>query len=102
MSCIVSIFRRDQYIVMPFKQLGLVVTLGVSGFARLPTEDGPEDYHTYITYSRRGDLIFTGNPKGHILALDSVTLQIRASFKIVTPAATATAIRTIEVSRRGE
>ncbi|XP_055332566.1 retinoblastoma-binding protein 5 homolog [Paramacrobiotus metropolitanus] len=94
--------NMDEYVVVPFKQLALVVKLGRPGFTRLPTEDGADDYHTYATYSRRGDYIITGNPKGHVMVLDSVTMQVRASFRIMTAAATATAIRTIEVSRRLE
>ena len=98
MSC------RDQYIIVPMKQLAMLITVGSSPatFPRLPSEDDSEDSHTYAMYSRKGDMIFTGNAKGRIVAVDSTTLAVLASFHIHTSAQTPTAVRTIEVSRGRE
>lgn len=54
------------------------------------------------SFDRRGDYVYTGNAKGKVLVLNSHTLEVKASFKIVMGSSNATAVRSIEFARRGE
>lgn len=52
------------------------------------------------SFDRRGNYIYTGNGKGKVLVLSCPDLEIVASFKI--NVSSATAVKSIEFSRRGE
>lgn len=60
------------------------------------------DLNIVASFDRRGDYVYTGNAKGKVLVLDSNTLELRASFKILMGSSSATAVRSIEFARRGE
>lgn len=46
--------------------------------------------------------MYTGNAKGKVLVLDTRTLEVKASFRIVLGTSSATAVKSIEFARRGE
>ena len=54
------------------------------------------------SFDRRGDHVYTGNAKGKILILDTQSLAVKASFKIVVGTSSTTSIKSIEFARRGE
>lgn len=60
------------------------------------------DLNIVASFDRRGEHVYTGNAKGKVLVLDSHTLEVKASFKIVMGSSNATAVRSIEFARRGE
>lgn len=60
------------------------------------------DLNIIASFDRRGKYIYTGNAKGKILVLNSHTLKIEASFRIVVGTSSATAVKSIEFARRSE
>lgn len=54
------------------------------------------------SFDRRGKYIYTGNAKGKVLVLNSHSLKIEASFRIVVGTSSATAVKSIEFARRSE
>lgn len=64
--------------------------------------DPDGDLNIVASFDRRGQYIYTGNAKGKILILDTETLEIKASFKITVGTSSATAVKSIEFSRRGD
>lgn len=60
------------------------------------------DLNIIASFDRRGKYIYTGNAKGKILVLNSHTLKVEASFRIVVGTSSATAVKSIEFARRSE
>lgn len=60
------------------------------------------DLNISASFDRRGNYVYTGNSKGKVLVLDSKTLEVKASFRIVLGTSSAAAVRSIEFARRGE
>lgn len=60
------------------------------------------DLNIAASFDRRGDYVYTGNAKGKVLVLDSRTLEVKASFRILLGTSSATAVKSIEFARRGE
>lgn len=60
------------------------------------------DLNIVASFDRRGTHVYTGNAKGKVLVLDSRTLEVKASFRIILGTSSATAVRSIEFARRGE
>ncbi|XP_072390892.1 retinoblastoma-binding protein 5 homolog isoform X2 [Diabrotica undecimpunctata] len=60
------------------------------------------DLNIVGSFDRRGQYIYTGNAKGKVLVLNSNTLEIKASFRIMQGSSSTTAVRSIEFARRGD
>ncbi|KAK9880782.1 hypothetical protein WA026_013109 [Henosepilachna vigintioctopunctata] len=90
----------DRLLVCPMRHAAVLVNTN-GGHQVIPIdEDG--DLNISASFNRRGDYVYTGNSKGKVLVLDSRTLEVRASFKIVLGSSSAAAVRSIEFARRGD
>ncbi|KAG5891689.1 hypothetical protein JTB14_021159 [Gonioctena quinquepunctata] len=90
----------ERLLVCPMKHAAILVdTNGVHQVLPID-EDG--DLNIVASFDRRGDYVYTGNAKGKVLVLDSHTLEVKASFRIMLGSSSATAVRSIEFARRGD
>lgn len=93
--------RHDsRFLVCPMRHAAILVQVG--GKHQILPIDSDGDLNIVATFDRRGQYIFTGNAKGKIIALDTETLKIVASFKITIGTSSATAVKSIEFARRGD
>lgn len=93
--------RKDKrFLVCPMRHAALLVD--TEGEHKIIPIDDDGDVNIIASFDRRGDYVYTGNSKGRILILDSQTLQLRASFKIIIGQSSTTGIKSIEFARRGE
>lgn len=93
--------RNDErFIVCPMRFQAVLVE--INGTHRMLPLDADGDLNIVASFDRRGRNIFTGNAKGRILVLNSKSLEIIASFKIIVGTSSATAVKSIEFARRGD
>ncbi|CAH0547859.1 unnamed protein product [Brassicogethes aeneus] len=92
--------NMERLLVCPIKHAAVLVNTN-GGHEVIPVdEDG--DLNIAASFDRRGDYVYTGNAKGKVLVLDSRTLEVKASFRIVLGTSSATAVKSIEFARRGD
>ncbi|XP_060520098.1 retinoblastoma-binding protein 5 homolog [Cylas formicarius] len=90
----------ERLLICPMKHAAVLVDTN-GGHQVLPIdEDG--DLNIVASFDRRGDYVYTGNAKGKVLVLDSKSLEIKASFRIMLGTSSATAVKSIEFARRGD
>ncbi|CAG9837710.1 unnamed protein product [Diabrotica balteata] len=90
----------ERLLICPMKHPAVIVDIN-GGHKVLPIdEDG--DLNIVGSFDRRGQYIYTGNAKGKVLVLNSNTLEIKASFRIMQGSSSTTAVRSIEFARRGD
>ncbi|KAK2164293.1 hypothetical protein LSH36_66g03000 [Paralvinella palmiformis] len=87
-------------LVCPMKHAAILLNLD-STHVCVPLDD-ESDLNIVASYDRTGTYIYVGNAKGRILAIDSTTLEVKASFRISTGTSNTTAIKSIEFARRGQ
>ncbi|CAH1105473.1 unnamed protein product [Psylliodes chrysocephalus] len=90
----------EKLLVCPMKHPAVLVD--TNGVHKVLPIDDDGDLNIVASFDRRGEYVYTGNAKGKVLVLDSNTLEIRASFRIVLGTSSATAVRSIEFARRGD
>nr|WAB05092.1 retinoblastoma-binding protein 5-like protein [Colaphellus bowringi] len=90
----------ERLLVCPMKHAAVLVD--TNGVHQVLPVDEDGDLNIVASFDRRGDCVFTGNAKGKVLVLDSRTLEVRASFRIMLGSSSATAVRSIEFARRGD
>lgn len=94
--------RNDlKFLVCPMRYAAILVEVGGGKHQVLPI-DSDGDLNIVATFDRRGQYIFTGNAKGKILVMETDSLKIIASFKIIIGTSSATAVKSIEFARRGD
>ncbi|XP_050311660.1 retinoblastoma-binding protein 5 homolog [Anthonomus grandis grandis] len=92
--------NSERLLVCPMKHAPILVdTNGVHEVLPID-EDG--DLNIAASFDRRGEHVYTGNAKGKVLVLDSKSLGVKASFRIVLGSSSATAVKSIEFARRGD
>ncbi|KAB7495579.1 Retinoblastoma-binding protein 5-like protein [Armadillidium nasatum] len=98
----VQFHPRNEKIILicPMRHPGVLLKID-EGHEVIPLDD-EGDVNIVASFNRRGNYIYTGNSKGKILALSCPDLEIKASFRIVQGATSASAIKSIEFARRTE
>ncbi|XP_044752754.1 retinoblastoma-binding protein 5 homolog [Coccinella septempunctata] len=92
--------NMERLLVCPMRHAAVLVDIN-GGHQVIPIdEDG--DLNISASFDRRGNYVYTGNSKGKVLVLDSKTLEVKASFRIVLGTSSAAAVRSIEFARRGD
>ncbi|XP_055312498.1 retinoblastoma-binding protein 5 homolog [Sitodiplosis mosellana] len=93
--------RNDaRCLVCPMRYAAVLVD--INGTHKCLPYDSDGDLNIIASFDRRGKYIYTGNAKGKILVLNSHTLKIEASFRIVVGTSSATAVKSIEFARRSD
>ena len=92
--------ESSQFLVCPMRHAAILVR--VAGKHDVLPIDPDGDLNIVASFDRRGQYIYTGNAKGKILVMETDTLKIVASFKIVVGTSSATAVKSIEFARRGD
>ncbi|XP_018568510.1 retinoblastoma-binding protein 5 homolog [Anoplophora glabripennis] len=90
----------ERLLVCPMKHAAILVD--TNGIHQVLPIDEDGDLNIVASFDRRGEYVYTGNAKGKVLVLDSHTLEVKASFRIVLGSSSATAVRSIEFARRGD
>ncbi|KAH1003895.1 hypothetical protein HUJ04_003735 [Dendroctonus ponderosae] len=92
--------KLERLLVCPMKHAPILID--TTGRHQVLPIDEDGDLNIAASFDRRGDYVYTGNAKGKVLVLDTRTLEVRASFRIVLGSSSATAVRSIEFARRGD
>ncbi|XP_019880220.1 retinoblastoma-binding protein 5 homolog [Aethina tumida] len=92
--------NMERLLVCPLKHAAVLVD--VNGKHQVLPVDEDGDLNIAASFDRRGDYVYTGNARGKVLVLDSRTLEVKASFRIVLGSSSAAAVRSIEFARRGD
>jgi COMPASS component SWD1 len=82
------------------KSAPVMLTLSDSKHVVLPVDDD-SDLNMVASFDRRGEYIYTGNAKGKILVLKTDSQDLVASFRVTTGTSNTTAIKSIELARKG-
>ncbi|KAH0821657.1 hypothetical protein GEV33_000618 [Tenebrio molitor] len=90
----------ERLLVCPMRHAAVLVDTN-GGHKVLPIDDDG-DLNISASFDRRGEHVYTGNAKGKVLVLDSRTLEVKASFRIILGTSSATAVKSIEFARRGD
>ncbi|XP_045464658.1 retinoblastoma-binding protein 5 homolog [Harmonia axyridis] len=92
--------NMERLLVCPMRHAAVLVDIN-GGHQVIPIDDDG-DLNISASFDRRGNYVYTGNSKGKILVLDSKSLEVKASFRIVLGTSSAAAVRSIEFARRGD
>lgn len=98
--------NNSKFLVCPMRYAAILVETSGDDVGKAKHEvlpiDSDGDLNIVATFDRRGDYIYTGNAKGKILVLNSITHEVAASFKIIVGTSSVTAVKSIEFARRGD
>ncbi|XP_050497824.1 retinoblastoma-binding protein 5 homolog [Diabrotica virgifera virgifera] len=92
--------NEERLLICPMKHPAVIVD--INGVHKVLPIDEDGDLNIVGSFDRRGQYIYTGNAKGKVLVLNSNTLEIKASFRIMQGSSSTTAVRSIEFARRGD
>lgn len=92
--------NNDVFLVCPMRHAAILVHIG--GQHHILPIDPDGDLNIVASFDRRGQYIYTGNAKGKILVLKTEDHSVEASFKITVGTSSATAVKSIEFSKRSD
>ncbi|XP_022666653.1 retinoblastoma-binding protein 5 homolog [Varroa destructor] len=89
------------FLVCPLKYAAVLVDCSTREHRLVPLDDDT-DLNIVASFDRQGEHIFTGNAKGKVVVVRVSDLEVVVSFRVTTGSQSATAIKSIEFSRRGD